>query len=146
MIYFLYWFFFLKHIWSSIQYWSLFIICNYFYQFCFYTYLIKVDFGEVRMLEAALRYSIYVQKFSYTHLNLLSDKMEWNSFANFDPACLVVVSNLMAQPEVGIDESSQSKGRGFNPLTGIQDRSGVKATQIWLIQIAWFFFDTSNDC
>ena len=34
---------------------------------------------------------------------------------------------------------------GSNPVTGIQAGSGVKATQVWLLQPAWIFLDASND-
>jgi len=37
--------------WSSIEYWSLFIICNFLTQSSYYCYLIKVGLGGVRMLE-----------------------------------------------------------------------------------------------
>jgi len=32
----------IEHSWISIEYWSLFIICNYLYQSGYYSYLIKV--------------------------------------------------------------------------------------------------------
>jgi len=48
------------HDWSSIGYWSLFIICNYLYLSVYYSYLIKVGLSGVRKLEIALHYLIYV--------------------------------------------------------------------------------------
>ena len=35
---------------------------------------------------------------------------------------------------------------GLNPVTGILDESGIKATQVWLKLPAWFFLGASSDC
>jgi hypothetical protein len=35
---------------------------------------------------------------------------------------------------------------GSNPIAGVLDGNGVKAAQVWLTQLAWFFIDASNDC
>ncbi len=45
--------------WSSIKYWSLFIICNYLHQLGYYSYLIKIGLGGVGMIEVALWYLTY---------------------------------------------------------------------------------------
>jgi len=52
------------HSLSSIQYWSLLIICNYLYQFCYYSYLIKVGLGLGQEAKSsfASRYLIYVAR------------------------------------------------------------------------------------
>jgi len=39
------------------------IYCNYLYQSSYYSNLIKVCLGKVRMIEVALRYLIYVASF-----------------------------------------------------------------------------------
>jgi len=55
--------------WSSNENWNLFIICDYLYQSGYYSYLIKVGLGEVRMLDV-------------------------RSFALFDLGCFWVVQKL----------------------------------------------------
>jgi len=54
---------------SSIKYWSLFIICGYFYQSVYYSYLIRIGLSGVRMLEdKALRSSVIMPVLSFNHL------------------------------------------------------------------------------